>query len=170
MLKKKSFFERLTGSMRMDDEEVSDDQKKPVNSMHSGLKSKIPLSSKDDSKEGSDWLAEEEEEGELTVDVYQTAHEIVVQSMIAGVQPEHLSITITRDLITIKGKREVARGINEDNYFIKELYWGSFSRTISLPNEVEAEDAEAVEKHGLLTIKLPKINKDKQTVLKVKSS
>ncbi|MCC6323835.1 Hsp20/alpha crystallin family protein, partial [Candidatus Nomurabacteria bacterium] len=160
MLKKKSFFERLTGGMRMDEDDIIDEPKKTSNSMHSGLKSKIPLSSsKDEDKQGGDWLAEEEEEGELTVDVYQTAHEIVVQSMIAGVQPEHLSITITRDLITIKGKREVARGINEDNYFIKELYWGSFSRTISLPNEVEAEDAEAVEKHGLLTIKLPKINK-----------
>jgi HSP20 family protein len=73
-------------------------------------------------------------------------------------------------MITIKGKREVARGIHEDNYFIRELYWGSFSRTISLPQEVEAEEAEAVEKHGLLTIKIPKINRDKQTILKVKSS
>ncbi len=167
MLKKKSFFERLTGSIRMDDEEevVVEDPKKALHLMHGGLKSKVS----NVREEGKEPWQEEEEEGELTVDLYQTTHEIVVQSMIAGVQPENLSITITRDLITIKGKREVARGINEENYFIKELYWGSFSRTISLPNEIEAEDAEAIEKHGLLTIKLPKINKDKQTILKVKS-
>lgn len=164
-MKKKSFFERLTGSIRMDeDEEVFDDE--PKKSIHLQKNGKSKLTEED---EDANWL-EEEEDGELTVDVYQTAHDIVVQSMIAGVQPDNLSITITRDLITIKGKREVARGVNEDNYFIKELYWGSFSRTISLPEEVEIDEAEAVEKHGLLTIKLPKINKDKQTVLKVKSS
>lgn len=164
-MKKKSFFERLTGSIRMDeDEEVFDDE--PKKSIHLQKNGKSKLTTED---EDADWL-EEEEDGELTVDVYQTAHDIVVQSMIAGVQPDNLSITITRDLITIKGKREVARGVNEDNYFIKELYWGSFSRTISLPEEVEIDEAEAIEKHGLLTIKLPKINKDKQTVLKVKSS
>jgi HSP20 family protein len=141
----------------MDDEEeevIEEDPKKALHLMHGGLKSKVS-NAKEEGKDGENWL-EEEEEGELTVDVYQTAHDIVVQSMIAGVQPENLSITITRDLITIKGKREVARGIHEDNYFIRELYWGSFSRTISLPHEVEAEDAEAVEKHGLLTIKITK--------------
>ena len=169
MQKKKSFFQRLTGSMRMDDEEETlEESEETLNPTRNGLRSRLPASSKDDTKENV-W-SEEEEEGELTIDVYQTAHEIVVQSMIAGVQPDNLSITITRDMITIKGKREVARGIHEDNYFIRELYWGSFSRTISLPQEVEAEDAEAVEKHGLLTIKIPKINRDKQTVLKVKSS
>lgn len=168
MQKKKSFFQRLTGSMRMDDEETLEENDKSTLSGHHNLRSKLPSSAKEEGKEGV-WN-EEEEEGELTIDVYQTAHEIVVQSMIAGVQPDNLSITITRDMITIKGKREVARGIHEDNYFIKELYWGSFSRTISLPQEVEAEEAEAVEKHGLLTIKIPKINRDKQTILKVKSS
>jgi HSP20 family protein len=168
MQKKKSFFQRLTGSMRMDDEEVLEEEESNPAQSRNGLKSRLPSSSKDDAKENV-W-SEEEEEGELTIDVYQTAHEIVVQSMIAGVQPDNLSITITRDMITIKGKREVARGIHEDNYFIRELYWGSFSRTISLPQEVEAEEAEAVEKHGLLTIKIPKINRDKQTILKVKSS
>jgi HSP20 family protein len=89
--------------------------------------------------------------------------------MIAGVQPDNLSITITRDMITIRGKREENRSINDENYFVQELYWGAFSRTISLPEEVDPEEAEAIEKHGLLIIKLPKINKDKKTVLKIKS-
>ena len=113
--------------------------------------------------------AEEPEEGQLTVDVYQTPTEIVVKTMVAGVRPEDLSINIARDMITIRGKREEAKNITEDNYFIKELYWGSFSRTILLPQEVELEDAEAIEKHGLLEIHLPKIDKEKRTNLKVKS-
>lgn len=112
---------------------------------------------------------EEEEEGQLTLDLYQTAREIIVQTMVAGVQPENLNIVITRDSITIKGKREEARGVDNDSYFVRELYWGSFSRTIELPCEVEPEDAEATEKHGLLIIKIPKIDKDKKANPKVKS-
>lgn len=122
----------------------------------------------DESEPGkSDWA--EEEEGQLTVDVYQTPAEIVVQTMVAGVRPEDLQITISRDMITIKGKREENRSISEDNYFLNELYWGSFSRTILLPEEIDPEEAEAIEKHGLLVIKLPKIDKEKKTSLRIKS-
>jgi len=89
--------------------------------------------------------------------------------MVAGVRPEDLQITISRDMITIKGKREENRTITDDNYFLQELYWGSFSRTILLPEEIDPEEAEAIEKHGLLVIKLPKIDKEKKTSLKIKS-
>lgn len=142
----------------------------------SGPVKKINLSGKDlseskdkDNKKDSNSNWEEELDAELTVDLYQTANEIVIQTMVAGVQPENLSITITRDMITIRGKREENRAINTENYFVQELYWGSFSRTISLPEEVDPEEAEAIEKHGLLIIRLPKINKNKETKLKIKS-
>lgn len=115
----------------------------------------------------SNW--DEEIEAELTVDLYQTPSDIVVKTMVAGVQPDNLSITITRDMITIKGKREETHVIDKDNYFVQELYWGSFSRTISLPEEVDPEEAEAIEKHGLLIIKLPKLDKNRETKLKIKS-
>ena len=107
--------------------------------------------------------------GQLAVDVYQTPGEIIVQTMVAGVRPEDLSINITRDMITIRGKREENRTISEENYFTKELYWGSFSRTILLPQEIDPESTEAIEKHGLLIIKLPKLDKGRQTSIKVKS-
>ena len=90
--------------------------------------------------------------------------------MIAGVKPEDLDISITRDMVTIKGSREETREVDEGDYFTKELYWGTFSRTILLPQEIEVETAEALEKHGLLIIKLPKVDKGKQTKLKVKSN
>ena len=88
--------------------------------------------------------------------------------MVAGVKPEDLDISITRDMVTIKGKRETERFINEEDYYHKELYWGSFSRTIMLPSEVDVEESEAIEKHGLLILRLPKIDKSRQTRLKVK--
>ena len=123
---------------------------------------------------GSDlgtWMEEEtDQEGELTVDVYQTPEMIIIKSMIAGVRPEDLDISITRDMITIRGKREEERIARDDDYFTRELYWGSFSRTISLPEEIDVEEAEAIEKHGLLILKLPKLDKKRLSKLKVKTA
>ena len=165
-MKKRSFLERLTGSIRLEDQE-EEKTESPSNSIK-----KINLNVKDTEKlvskeKDSKW--DEDQEAELTIDLYQTNSEIIVQAMIAGVHPDNLSINITRDSIAIRGKREENQSINSENYFVQELFWGTFSRTISLPEEVNPEDAEAIEKHGLLIIKLPKIDKNKETKLKVKS-
>lgn len=149
--KKRGFFERLTGGIRMDDDVLEE---------HDETK---------EAKQTQNWMEEENDEAELAVDVYQTPTDIVIQTFVAGVRPENLDLTIARDMITISGKREENRNISEDNYFTKELYWGKFSRTISLPQEIEPEEAEATERHGLLTIRLEKIDKDKKTNIKVRS-
>jgi HSP20 family protein len=112
----------------------------------------------------------EQEEGELAVDMYQTPSEIVIRTMVAGVRPEDLDIAITRDMITIRGQRAETYESDDNDFFHKELYWGAFSRTIVLPAEVEIEEAEASEKHGLLTLTLPKIDKNRQSKLKVKAN
>jgi len=118
-----------------------------------------------------DWKDTEEPEpgGELAVDVYQTPDAIVVKALVAGVQPQSIDIALTREMITISGTREDEREVDEDSYFQRELYWGSFTRTILLPEEIDVDMAEASEKHGILMIRLPKINKKKQAKLKVRS-
>ena len=146
---KKSFFERITGTVRMTDDNTE-------------------LDEKEDAKGLVTWEEEEEKEGELTVDVYQTSDMIVIKAMIAGVRPEDLDISITRDMVTVKGKREEEKTAKDDDYFLRELYWGSFSRTITLPEEIDVDEAEAIEKHGLLILKLPKLDKKRQSKLKVK--
>ena len=170
LIKKKSFLERLTGTIRLEDNEEEEEKE-----LSNGLNRKLNPSSREIPVESRDrnlqkepkW--EEEIDAELTVDLYQTPSDIIVQTMVAGVQPDNLSITITRDMITIRGKREENQSIDKDNFFVQELYWGSFSRTISLPEEVDPEEAEAIEKHGLLIIKLPKLDKNRETKLKIKS-
>lgn len=112
----------------------------------------------------------DEEEGQLAIDMHQTQSEIVIKTMVAGVRPEDLDISITRDMVTIRGRRTEPADIAESDYFNKELYWGTFSRTIVLPAEIEIEEAEAKENHGLLTLILPKIDKNRQSKLKVKSN
>ncbi|HEY4488391.1 MAG: hypothetical protein A3B34_01215 [Candidatus Sungbacteria bacterium RIFCSPLOWO2_01_FULL_54_21] len=111
----------------------------------------------------------EEPEGELAVDVYQTPDAIVVKALVAGVQPTSIDIALTREMLTISGRREDEREVEEDGYLQRELYWGAFSRTIILPEEIDVDMAEASEKHGILMIRLPKINKKRQTKLKVRS-
>jgi HSP20 family protein len=155
--KKRSFFERLTGSMGA--EEYQEEPKKEY--LVKGVKG--------DKKGNGNWMEEENEEAELSVDVYQTPTDIIVQTMVAGVKPEDIELSISRDMITIRGAREESRTIDNDNYFTKELYWGKFSRTISLPAEVEPEEVEATERHGLLTVKIKKVDKEKKNSVRVKS-
>ncbi|MEK7520905.1 MAG: Hsp20/alpha crystallin family protein [Patescibacteria group bacterium] len=110
----------------------------------------------------------EEAEGQLTIDVYQTPTEIVIQSTIAGVGPENLDIAITNESVTVKGKRERPEEVKEEDYFYQECYWGRFSRSIILPQEIDADQSTATFKNGVLTIRLPKVDKRMAKKLKVK--
>jgi HSP20 family protein len=153
MQPKKSFFERLTGTVKLDESEF-DTMEERAPRHHAK----------------ADTLLEDSPvDAELAVDVYQTPDEIVIKTMVAGVRPEDLDINITRDMVSLKGRREEVAEEEGKDFFHKELYWGSFARTIVLPEEIEVEEAEAVEKHGLLTIRLPKVDKSKKNKLRVKS-
>ena len=110
----------------------------------------------------------EEGEGQLTIDVYQTPEEVVVESTIAGVKPEDLDISITNEAVTIRGKREKTETIKDEDYFYQECYWGKFSRSIILPQEIDADKAVASLKNGILIIRLPKLNRQKSKKLKIK--
>ena len=162
MAKKLSFFDRLTGASYDDDfnafeEEVP--QAKTIQPQQAGRPPVQAVREEPDEVRG---------EAQLTVDVYQTPSEIVIKALVAGVRPDDIEISITRDMVTVRGKRVEQKDAEDDNFVYRELYWGAFSRTIVLPAEVDVDMAEAEQKHGLLTIHLPKINKDRQTKLKVR--
>ena len=152
---KQSFFERLTGTISLKGRSSDFEENVVINEVPQGS--------------SNQWVTEEPQEGELAVDVYQTSDSIIIQAMVAGVASDDLSVSVTREMVTIKGKREAPKGVSSENYFFQELYWGAFSRTVLLPAEVETEDVEATEKHGLLSIKLPKIDKDRKKTIKIKS-
>jgi len=145
---KRSFFERLTGSVPADEEEKT-------------------LSFKDNSGEKTP-LPETSDEGQLLVDVYQTPDEIVIQSVVSGVRPDDLDVSITQDMVTVRGKRERSHHVSDENYFYQELYWGTFSRSILLPQEIDVEASEANLKNGLLLVRLPKLDKARVQKLKIK--
>lgn len=110
-----------------------------------------------------------EHEGWLTIDVYQTPADIVVESAVAGVNPEELDITATPDSLAIKGERRRNKEVREEDYLYQECYWGKFSRSVILPQEVDPENAEVEFLNGILTVRLPKVNRKKTRKLKVKS-
>ncbi|KKW10065.1 MAG: Protein containing Heat shock protein Hsp20 protein [Parcubacteria group bacterium GW2011_GWB1_49_7] len=113
---------------------------------------------------------EEPEEAQLTVDVFNTPTEIIIKTMVAGVKPDDLDVSITRDMVTIRGERSEERTVAEQDYLHRELYWGTFSRAVSLPEEINVDEAEASEKFGMLILRLPKVDKNRSAKLRVKGS
>ncbi len=101
------------------------------------------------------------QEGHLTVDVFQTDDELIIQAAIAGVKRGDIDISVSKDLVTIKGMRLPPEKITPDDYVHRELYWGPFSRAIILPFDVDADKAKASLKEGLLTLRLPRLEKNK---------
>ncbi len=111
----------------------------------------------------------DEIEGQLTVDVYQDGDDIVVQSTVAGVSPDDLDIHITPESVTVKGSREKSQKIEDKDYFYQECFWGRFSRSVILPVEVDPEKSTAIVKNGVLTVRMPRLNRQKGKKVKVKA-
>lgn len=168
-MKKPSFLDRLTGGGQSDEyDRILDDKHNFGDdddlAVQDTYQEEEPEDDWDNSQSGSS------QDGELPVDMYQTDDAIVIRALVAGVSPNDLEISITRDMVTIRGVREEFQEAHDDGYYHRELFWGSFSRTLVLPEEVAIDEAEAQEKHGLLEIKLPKLDKHRSTQLRVKSN
>jgi HSP20 family protein len=167
MIKRPSFLSRLTGTAGAYDDDDYFGDSVPGEQRHfdgDGNERHARTHAHDDAS-----LPSDDAEGQLAVDVYQTPDAIVVKALVAGVQPASIDISLTREVLTISGTRTDECESEENDYFFRELYWGSFSRTILLPEEVDVDAAEASEKHGILMIRLPKVNKKRQTKLKVRA-
>ncbi len=155
---KHSFLDKFTGSgssipkqeqpQQQPMEIYNDDAETEVQIPHQGEDPREEMWEEDESQES--------EEGQLTIDVYQTDKDIIIKSTIAGVKPENLDVSISNDMITIKGTRTQDDDIPEENYYYQECYWGSFSRSLVLPTDVLEDKIDATLKNGILTIKLPK--------------
>ena len=163
-MKKPSFLERITGSVKIDT--ASDDGFGDTQGFgHPSIQ--------DNSLDQDSWqqpeVDDQDQDGELPSDMYQTRDAVVIRALVAGVSPEDLNISITRDMVTLKGQREEVQEAPDEDYYHRELFWGTFSRSIVLPEEIVIDEAEAREKHGLLEIILPKLDKGRSARLTVKS-
>lgn len=99
----------------------------------------------------------DERDGQLAIDVYEKGHNIVVEAPIAGVNSDDIDIHITNESLTIRGKRHREHTVRENDYLFQECYWGRFSRSLILPEEIDADRSEATIKNGVLRITMPKL-------------
>ena len=119
-----------------------------------------------DVKNTNPWPSSEEE-GELAVDLCENKDELILQATIGGVEINELDISITNDMITIRGERKRESEDEIEKVYYNECFWGPFSRSLILPQEINADKAKATIKNGLLTVHLPKLMKTKRKTLKI---
>lgn len=152
-----NFFKKIIGS----------GQKKKIDESHIKISGGGNMDKME--KEGFEgWLDNNYEEGQLSIDIYETPDNLIVKSTIAGVKPEDLDISLNNDMLTIRGKRETREEISDEDYLYRECYWGAFSRSIILPVEIKVGKIDAYLEDGVLIITLPKAKKEKQVSIKVK--
>jgi HSP20 family protein len=157
MPKDKNLINKLMGGQTIseDEEEVDEDEEETEETQNA------PVATQED------WLSEYE--GQLTIDMYQTKDNVIIKSTIAGVKPEDIDVTIANDMVTVRGERKRDFEASSEDYFYQECYWGSFSRSVVLPVDVDIEQVNADLKDGILTVILPKAAKAKAKKVKVGS-
>ncbi len=176
---KRSFFEKLTGARELDNSQDTFSENVSIYSPAEEPQALHMTTSQESyaPHEEASWAtpsyqsqssAEDNADGQLTIDVYQTDTDIVIKSTIAGVKPEDLDVSINNDMVSIKGERKNEEVVEHGNYYYQECYWGSFSRSVLLPVDVIPEKADAALKNGILTIRLPKADTTKTKKIQVR--
>lgn len=98
---------------------------------------------------------------DLPIDVYQDGDNIYLRAFIPGVKPGQIDVNITRDIVEITGERMESEKIDSENYHQRELIWGKFSKKVLLPSEIDVDRVKANTSNGMITMKLPKLDKDR---------
>ena len=111
----------------------------------------------------------DEFEGQLSIDVYQTETEIILQAPVAGVNQDNLEVSISDEMVKIKGERKLKTEVKKENYLCQECYWGAFQRSYLLPVAIDASKSSASLRDGILTITIPKLESSKTKVLKIQT-
>ncbi len=106
---------------------------------------------------------------DLAVDVYETKEDVVVKAALPGIKPEQVDITISGNILSIRGESNEQNEVKEKDYVRKERRYGSFSRTVTLPDGLKGDKADATFENGMLTLRIPKSEETKPKTIKVKA-
>ena len=106
----------------------------------------------------------------LALDVAETEDSFLVKASIPGINPEDLEITLTDNVLTIKGEIEESSELEEAQWHMRERRFGSFQRSITLPTPVDANAIEATYEDGVLSLNVPKVEEVKPKRIEVKVS
>ncbi|MDH4208024.1 MAG: Hsp20/alpha crystallin family protein [Anaerolineae bacterium] len=114
-----------------------------------------------------EWLAPAE--GALALDVYETEDSLVVKSSIPGVNPEDVDISIKGNILSISGETKEEEEVKEENYVRRERRYGTFSRSLALPDGIDTDKAAAEFEDGVLKLTIPKVPEAKPKIITIKS-
>jgi len=103
------------------------------------------------------------------VDMWETEGEVMVKASLPGLKPEEVDITITGSSLEIRGETKEETEEKRGDYFYKERSYGAFQRSLTLPVEIKADEAEAAFENGVLTLKMPKAEQAKAKQIKIKA-
>jgi len=101
------------------------------------------------------------------VDIYEDKDNVIIKAELPGLKKEDISVSLSGDSITITGKRAEEKEVKKENYYMKEIREGSFTRSFELPYKVDREKAKATYKDGVLEIVLPKVEEEKEKEVKI---
>ncbi|MCF7820128.1 MAG: Hsp20/alpha crystallin family protein [Candidatus Pacebacteria bacterium] len=104
------------------------------------------------------------------VDMYEDENNVIVETQLAGIDPDKVNISIENDVLCIKGEGEKTSEVEDKNYYRKEIKRGSFYRSIPLPTHVSGDKASAVAEEGVLKISIPKAPETKPKQIKINKS
>lgn len=122
----------------------------------------------DEPAEAFDFSDDGKPEGQLLVDIYQTPISFIIESHVAGIEPESLDVSIAPENISIRGKRRKKEKIEDNEYLLRECFWGRFARSVILPQQIDPDKSHASLKNGILKIVLPKLSRQKHKKLEVR--
>ena len=103
----------------------------------------------------------------LPLDVTTTKDALLVTASLPGVKPEQVEITVENGTLTISGRTQDERSADEGSYLVQEIRRGSFSRSMTLPQGLEPDKAEATFEHGVLKLRIPKAEQVKPRQIKI---
>jgi HSP20 family protein len=105
----------------------------------------------------------------LAINMYETKNEVVVKAALPGVKPEEVQVTITGNTLTIAGEANEENEVKEKAYIRKERQFSSFTRSVTLPDGLKADQADASFENGVLTLKVPKSEQAKPKMIQIKA-
>jgi HSP20 family protein len=103
------------------------------------------------------------------VDVFDTKEAVVLKAEVAGMDPDDIQIEVEDNVLTIKGERRFEEKVDEERYYRVERRFGSFQRSLALPQGVKADEISAAYDDGILTVTVPKVEEEKPKRIEVKA-
>jgi HSP20 family protein len=104
-----------------------------------------------------------------SVDIFETAEKLGIRASLPGIKPEDIDISITPEGVVIKGETRDEKETKEENYVRRECHYGTFARTIALPQGLKVDKAEAIMENGILTLEIPRAEEEKPKTVKIKA-